>query len=175
MLLASLGVVSSLICCREYNNSGYIANLYIFILHPVGDLVRRYTALPLPEGNAASNVHVTKRLRKLTRNELGWLERVDLKKVLTKRLDLYNKTFSFIQRHGFESFWPKGSAALDSRHWQYIEEVSKYMDNFVLKQRYVLTPWVDVRDLLVVTLDKAGVTSGQFNSLCDRDLNLKKL
>ena len=44
----------------------------------VGKLVRRYISLPFPKGNAASNVHVTLMLCKLTR----FLEKMKLKKIV---------------------------------------------------------------------------------------------
>lgn len=99
--------------------------------------------------NAASNVHVAIRLRKLTCNELGLWEMHKLKRKLQKRLALYDQTYNL--------------------------EGLKYREYFVLAQKWVLTPWVDVRNLLVVTMRRAGVSNTNVNYMCERDRELKKL
>ena len=135
----------------------------------MGNLVHHYMSLPLPEGNAASNVYVSIMLRKLTNHKLGFLDRVKLKQILTKRLALYDTTFTFVKEHGLDDFWPKEPVVLAPNHWEFIR-ASSCIGYFTLPQRWVLTPWVDCRNLLVTTMERAGVTSQEFDMMCERKL-----
>ena len=135
----------------------------------MGILVRRYVSLPLPKANAASNVHVNLMLCKLAKDRLGFFEKMKLKKKLTKRLALYDKTFNFVRQHGLDNFWPKEAAVLTPQHWEYIKTCN-HLALFTLPQRYVLTPWVDARNLLVITMEGAGVTSQELDRMCQKEL-----
>ena len=121
--------------------------------------MQRYLSLLIPEGTAGSNVHISIRLRKLVNKELGFFERMRLKKDITRRLAVYDQAFSFVERHGFAHNWPTEPVGLTQGDWEYMKGLN-CQQYFKLEQlQTVLTPWVDTRNLLYVTMRRSGVSS----------------
>ena len=102
--------------------------------------MKRYLPLPIPEGNAGSNVHLSVRLLKLINKELNFFEKRKLKQDITRRLAVYDQAFPFVERHGFADTWPTGPVVLTQGDWDDMKDLS-CQEYFKLEQlQSVLTP-----------------------------------
>lgn len=86
---------------------------------------------------------------------------------------MYDQAFSFVERHGFADFWRPELVVLAQGDWDYMKGLNcqKYFKLELLQSD--LTPWVDTRGLLVITIRRSEMNS-TLNAMPENDVKLKK-
>ncbi|KAF8457384.1 hypothetical protein BGX38DRAFT_1265682 [Terfezia claveryi] len=133
----------------------------------LGDRIRIYLELPLGDGTAGSSVYVSQWISQTMRGTINYQDRRKLKKVLKSRIQLYHAALGFIQSNMLENHWPTHPTALDEASYMFIAE-SQHLHTFTMQQIAVITPWNDVRNLVITCMQRAGVTPQQFDAMMER-------
>ena len=128
----------------------------------MGDRIRTYLGLPLGEGTAGSSVYVSQWISQTMRGTINHRDRRKLKKVLKSRIQLYHAAVTFVQNNMLESYWPAHPTSLDEGSVTFIKG-SQHLHSFTMRQTEVVTPWNDVRNLVIACMQRAGVTPQQFD------------